>query len=43
MSFWCADWIGPTLSPGQQVMASQPPLASAASAKARSAISLAME
>ena len=20
MSFWCADWMGPTLSPGQQVI-----------------------
>jgi hypothetical protein len=29
MSFWWADWMGPTLSPGQQMIASQPPLRAA--------------
>ena len=41
---WWADWMGPTLSAGQTVTASQPAvLAAAASAKARWAMTLPIE
>ena len=43
MFFWCGERMGPTLSAGQQVMASQSPLASAASEKARWAMTLPIE
>ena len=43
MFFWCGERIGPTLSAGQQVMASHSPLLAAASANARCASTLPME
>ena len=43
MSFWCLDWMGPTLSAGHSVIESQPPFASAAAAKMSSEAFFEME